>query len=186
MVDDYIEVLFDNNVLVTERLTLRKFTKDDASDVLEYASDVDRFEYLSWKGVQTIEEAQKNIVEYYWSRPGIYAIELNENKKCIGCIELRLCPEHDKTSFAYILNYKYWNNGYATEALLTVLKFCFEKLDFNRVEALYYDGNDSSGKVMKKCGMELEGVGKQEKKIKGVFRDVVHYGITKERWLSLK
>jgi len=34
--------------------------------------------------------------------------------------------------------------------------------------------------------MELEGVGKQEEKIKGVFRDSVHYGITKAQWLSMR
>lgn len=28
--------------------------------------------------------------------------------------------------------------------------------------------------------MELEGIGKQAVKIKGVFHDVVHYGITKK------
>ena len=72
-----------------------------------------------------------------------------------------------------------------TEALSAVLRLCFEKLELNRVEATHYAGNEGSGRVMAKCGMELEGVGKQGEKIKGIFRDIVHYGITKTHWLNL-
>jgi len=97
---------------------------------------------------------------------------------------LRLVPEHEKAGFGYALNRQYWGKGYMTEALSTLLKLCFEKLDLNRVESTHYIGNEGSGKVMIKCGMELEGVGKQEVKIKGIYHDVVHYGITKKLWLA--
>ena len=73
-----------------------------------------------------------------------------------------------------------------TEALSAVLMLCFEKLELNRVEAGHYVGNEGSGRVMEKCGMELEGIGRQYEKIKGVFRDDVFYGITRDRWLSLR
>lgn len=56
--------------------------------------------------------------------------------------------------------------------------------ELNRVEATHYIGNECSGKVMKKCGMEFEGIGKQEVKIKGIFHDVAHYAITRELWIS--
>jgi ribosomal-protein-alanine N-acetyltransferase len=182
MVTNYNEILYNNEMLQTERLILRKFRKDDVADILEYGSDEQALEYLIWSGIKTPEEALLTIVDYYWSRPGIYAIELKENKKCIGCIDLRLEVEHEKSTFGFVLNRDYWNKGYMSEALLAVLGLCFDKLSLNRVESCYYVGNDGSGKVMKKCGMKLEGIGKQEVKIKGVFRDVVHYGITKEDW----
>ena len=35
---------------------------------------------------------------------------------------------------------------------------------------------------MAKCGMKFEGIGIQELKVKGVYQDAVHYGITKEMW----
>ena len=182
MVENYNEVLYDNEMLVTTRLILRKFRKTDASDIFEYGSDAETLKYLDWGGVQTIDEALNSIVSYYWSRPGIFAIELKESKKCIGGIDLRLMPEHEKSGFGYVLNRKYWNKGYMTEALSAVLKLCFERLKLNRVEASYYVGNEGSGKVMMKCGMEFEGIGKQEVKNKGVFQDTVRYGITKKQW----
>ena len=185
MVKNYREVLFDNETLSTDRLVLRKFRKDDAADVLAYGSDAETLKYLFWDGVYTVGEALNDIVGYYWAQPGIFAIELKENKKCIGCIDLRMKPEYEKASFGYVLNRHYWNKGYMTEVLSALLKLCFEKLLLNRVEAEHFVGNEASGKVMEKCGMEFEGVGKQEVKAKGVFRDIVHYGITRERWLSL-
>jgi ribosomal-protein-alanine N-acetyltransferase len=185
MVENYNELLYDNETLFSERIVLRKFKKEDAGDLLEYASDAETLKYLDWDGSQTMEEALGNITNYYWSRPGVYAIELKENHTCIGCIDLRLHPEHEKSSFGYVLNRRYWGNGYMTEALSAVLTLCFGKLKLNRVEATHYIGNEGSGKVMVKCGMALEGIGRQEVKIKGIFHDTVHYGITKEQWGNL-
>lgn len=185
MIKNYLEVLNDHESHDTENLLLRKFTIEDASDVLEYGSDADTLKYLVWAGISTIDDAKAAIMEYYWSRSGFFAIEQKKSKKCIGCIDLRLEPEHEKASFGYVLNRQYWGKGYMTEALLTLLEFCFEKLGLNRVESTHFAGNEGSGKVMQKCGMECEGLARQEVKVKGVFHDVAHYGITRERWLSV-
>jgi len=185
MFKNYKEILYDNETIETERLILRKFKKSDTTDIFEYATDAETLKYLDWSGVKTIEEIIFNITDFYWSRPGIYAIELKAEKKCIGCIDLRIIPEHEKSGFGYVLNRQYWHKGYMTEALNILLHFCFEKLDLNRVEATHYVGNEGSGQVMKKCGMEFEGISRQELKIKGIFHDVVRYGITKKRWTEL-
>lgn len=70
-----------------------------------------------------------------------------------------------------------------TEALSAILQLCFDKLELNRVESTHYLGNEGSGKVMKKCDMQLEGIGRRGGKIKGIFHDVTHYAITREQWL---
>ena len=184
MIENYLEVLYDNEMIETERLILRKSTKNDVLDMLEYASDDDTVKFLDWVGAKTEEEMLAGIINYHWSRPGIWAIELKKNRKCIGTIDIRIEPEHDKASFGYVLNRNYWNKGYMTEVLSVIIKFCFENLNLNRVEASHYIGNEASGKVMEKCGMTFEGVSIQGVKIKGVFRDVARYGITKEQWLA--
>jgi len=184
MIKNYKEVLYDNQTLDAERIVLRKFKKSDAADILVYGSDEETLKFLVWNGLKTIEEAQSAIIEFYWARQGFFAIELKESGKCIGCIDLRLEPEHEKSSFGYVLNREYWGNGYMTEALFAVLSLGFDKLDLNRIESTHYVGNEGSGKVMKKCGMVFEGIGKQEVKVKNIFHDVVHYGITKKLWLD--
>jgi len=184
MVKNYTEVLYDNQLINTERLIIRKFRKEDVANVLAYGSDPEVLEYLIWDGIKTLDEAMTSIVEYYWSKPSNFAIELKENSKCIGGIGLRIKPEHEKASFGYVLNRFYWGKGYMTEALTAMLHLCFDKLELNRVEGGHFVGNEGSGMVMKKSGMLLEGMSPQSEKVKGVFRDLVHYGITKEHWDS--
>ena len=186
MVKNYTEVIYDNQIINTERLILRKFRKEDAVDMLEYGSDPEVLKYLIWEGIKTIDEALVAIVEYHWEKPSNYAIELKENNKCIGGIDLRIKPAHEKASFGYVLNRFYWGKGYMTEALTAILHLAFDKLELNRVEGGHYVGNEGSGKVMEKSGMLLEGKSPRSEKIKGVFQDLVHYGIIKEHWDMLK
>jgi len=185
MVENYKEILYDNETLDCARITLRKFRKSDAQAVFDYGSDEETLRYLIWEGVKTLEEAKKSIFEHYWSRPGIFAIALKETDACIGAIDLRMEPEHEKAGFGYVLNRAHWGKGYMTEALSALLALCFESLELNRVESYYFVGNEGSARVMQKCGMEAEGTAKQALKIKGVFRDEARCGITRARWLEL-
>ena len=112
MVENYKEILYDNARMETERFILRKATKEDASDILEYASDEETVKYLDWAGAKTLDEALQGVINYHWSNPGIWVIELKENHKCIGAIDIRVEPDHDKAGFGYVLNRGYWNKGY--------------------------------------------------------------------------
>ena len=184
MVDNFEELLRETKTLSERRVTLREFKLDDCNDVLVYGSDELSLKYAAWGGVKTLEESVKNMYEYYFVTPGVYAIELNETHKCIGGIDIRIIPQHGKARLGFILNRHYWNKGYMTEALSVVLSFCFKTLEVNRVEATYFAGNIGSGRVMEKCGMTFEGIAKEQEKVKGVFRDAVHYGILKSQWIT--
>lgn len=59
----------------------------DKEAVLAYGSALETLKYLVWKGVTDIEGAE-NAIRTYYSRPGVYAIELKEINQCIGCIDL--------------------------------------------------------------------------------------------------
>jgi [ribosomal protein S5]-alanine N-acetyltransferase len=181
----YKDIFINTRTLITRRLLLREFTLLDEMEVFKYGSDALTLKYLIWDGLKDIEETRRTIINHY-SRPGIFAIALEENNKCLGCIDLRLETQYEKASFGYILERSYWNQGYMSEALLRVLRFCFEDLGLNRVEATYYAGNEGSGRVMEKCGMKKEGVGIKEVKIKGVYQDVVHMGIISEQWQNIR
>lgn len=169
-------------VLKTPRLTLRKFRNEDVEAVYKYGQQVQTLKYLVWQGVASKEEALECIEGYYLSRPGIYAIALKESDLCIGAIDLRFDEDNNKASFGYLLDEDYWNLGYMSEVLLRVLEHCFDDLKLNRVESTHYKNNPASGKVMAKCKMKLEGMGIEEVKVKGIYHDVIHYGITYKMW----
>ena len=77
----------------------------------------------------------------------------------------------------------YWNHGYATEAATAVLDFGFEKLRLNRIHAVHLARNPSSGRVMQKAGMLLEGTARQDTMKWDKHEDLVSYAILRDDWL---
>ncbi len=175
--NDYYKALFSrNDNILTPRLILRPFTHEDACDLLEYGSDENVIRYLLWDGVKNIEESV-SAIDSIFSGPGVFAIEHIHDNKCLGSITINIDEQNEKADISYILNRLYWNRGYMTEALSAVVNYCFMVLKLKRVEAFYCSGNAASGRVMQKCGLMYEGMGKSEAKIKGVFYDIIHYGL---------
>lgn len=180
----YLEILEDYTTLETNRLILRPFSMEDAPSMFEYASDPETVRHLVFEPHQTLQDSKDIIPILFLDKPGTYAITLKENFKMIGAIDIRTDDENQKASFGYVLNKKYWNKGYMSEALNCILKICFETLKTKRVESTHYEKNPASGKVMQKCGMKYEGMGKNELIIKGNSVNVLHYAILSEEWFS--
>lgn len=184
MKTNYEEILSQHQCIETNRLILRPFSLEDAQGVLDFGSDPETLKYLIWEGISTLEQAKDTILNYYLSRTGIYAIVNKQEERCIGCIDFRIDEANEKASFGYVLNRNYWSKGYMSEALGALIDLYFSELEVNRIESTHYVGNEGSGRVMEKCGMIREGLALQEVKVKGIFRDVVHYGITRDQWLA--
>ena len=182
----YLEILEDHKTLQTDRLILRPMTLDDAEDMFEYASDARTVKYLLFDPHESIDVSSMVITNNFLGKAGMYGIVLKETDKVIGTIDIRPDDENQKASFGYVINKKYWNKGYMTEALNCILNVCFDILKVHRVESTHYDGNVASGKVMQKCGMKYEGTAVDELIIKGEFVTVLHYAILKNEWEMVK
>ena len=187
MIKNYNEVLYNNRRIETERLFLRPMQLSDAEDMFEYASDEETLSTLMWEGVKTLDEAKAAIYDWHLASPhGKWAITLKDGGKLIGGVDVGLNHAHDKGSFGYVINRQFWGKGYMTEAFAAIVDLCFMRLELNRVEARFYVGNEGSGRVMEKVGMKHEGVLIASEKIKGKFKDVVYYGLTREQYLQSK
>ena len=143
------------NRLETERLILRPFELKDAEDMFYgWASDDEVTQYLTWNSHKTIETTLDIInlwIEQYEKPERInFAIELKENKKVIGGIDV-VGYIDGVPVIGYNLSKKYWNYGYMTEACKKVIEHLFS-IGHNviRIDALV--DNVASNKVIKKCG----------------------------------
>ena len=85
--------------------------------------------------------------------------------------------ENRSAEVGYSLSRDYWNQGIMTEALRAVIRFGFEELRLNRIEAQHELDNPASGQVMRHVGMQYEGTLRQRIKNKGRFVDVALYAI---------
>ncbi len=179
------EELFKNlPYLETERLKLRKLTMRDAGDVFEYASVPGVSLYVSWTPHRTIADTKsflKHVLfQYEKGIPTSWGIVLKENNKLIGTGGyLWWATEHSKAELGYVVSDKYWNKGYMTEALKKILQFGFETMNLQRIEARCFVENTASERVMKKCGMKLEGILRSSSFVKGAYRDFKLYSILK-------
>lgn len=172
--------------LETEQLILRKLVISDARSLyINWASDPDVVKFMRLNLPKNIKETENiinsfiekynNLETYRWG------IELKEISEVIGFIGLSIISEYDMTAdFAYTIGKKFWNKGYATEALRAVLDFGLNKVGFNRLEAYHSINNMSSGKVMKKAGMKYEGRARQKYKSHIGFEDCDIYAIIKD------
>lgn len=148
--------------LKTKRLKLRCFTLGDAEKIYHnWGTDVEVNKYMSWKLHETIEDSKiqlEKIIENY-ARDDYYrwAIVLSDSDELIGSIWANFIDEPACVNIAFLLSKKFWGQGYTTEAFREILKFFFEEIGVNRVEAMYHPDNIGSGNVLKKCGMKYEG-----------------------------
>jgi RimJ/RimL family protein N-acetyltransferase len=110
------------------------------------------------------------------------AIERRADGQLLGGIGLVLEPTHERAELGYWLGVPYWGQGYATEAGRLLIDFAFGVLGLNRVYAVHYHTNPSSGRVMQKLGMTYEGTRRQHVIRFGIPRDDVDYGILRADW----
>lgn len=187
--EELVLKFLDNPRLETERLILRKLDISDAGDIFEYASDPIVTRYMTFETHKTIDDAKGfiNFVLDRYSRDesGEWGIELKTNSRLIGTLGIASFDQKNSCiTIGYILAKHYWGKGIVTEAVKRVIRFAFDDMKVNRVEAYHFLGNDASGRVMQKAGMQYEGILRQKLFARGEYRDVKQYAILKDDWIG--
>ena len=83
-------------------------------------------------------------------------------------------------TLGYWIGAPFHNRGYMTEAVDTVLPFVFGTLWLHRIEAACLPSNQSSIRVLEKCGFEREGLARRYLRINGVWQDHLLYAALAE------
>ncbi len=79
-------------------------------------------------------------------------------KKMIGIIEIMdINQKVDSLTIGYYLNENYWNRGISTKAVNLLLKYLFEEIHVNRIQAEVMVNNKYSKKVLSRNGFTHEG-----------------------------
>jgi len=87
-----------------------------------------------------------------------------------------------RAEIGYDLGFPYWGRGYAPEAIRTLIRFGFESLLLNRVEAKVEPENINSIKVLRKLRFVEEGKLRQYEKSKEVFVDLIMFSTLRTEW----
>lgn len=172
----------------TPRLILRPFTLEDAPAMYQnWARDPEVSRYLTWpphRDVQSTRELLSSWIPHY-AEPEYYnwCIELSSLGEAVGSISgVRLMEEIQCVEFGYCIGRAFWRQGITSEALAALIRFFFEEVEVNRLEARHDINNPNSGKVMKKCGLLHWGTRIQGGRNNTGICDLECYGITRDQW----
>ena len=98
----------------------------------------------------------------------------------------RLDVVNQKSEIGYILSPEFWKNGFGSEAMDAVLKFGFEQLNLNKIEADINPENQASINLVTKMGFRKEAHLRQNLFFNGRFFDSLVFGLLKNEWKSNK
>jgi len=172
--------------MVTERLKIRQFTKDDYIDLHEYLSDKQTYKYEPGKPI-TIKKSKKLCIER--SKNHIFlAVELKSENKIIGHIYFnKIEPKNLLTyEIGYIFNKKYYGKGFATEAIQYFIKQQFSELNIHKIVAHCNPKNIKSWKLLERLMFKREGKLRKniffntDKNNNPIWLDTYEYGLLKE------
>ena len=174
------------SALITERLIIRQFNKNDYDDLYEYLSDRRTYRHEPGKPI-TIEKSKELCIERSKNKL-FFAVELKSENKLIGHIYFgKIEPENLLTyELGYIFNKKYHGKGFASEAIQCLIKEQFLRTNIHRIVAHCNPRNIKSWKLLERLYFKREG--KLRKNIffnrdrnkNPIWLDTYEYGLLKE------
>lgn len=156
--------------LFSDRLLLRVLTKSDVGEnYIKWLRNKKTTKFLEARlQKQTREKIESYVEKCRKCRSTfLFGIFLKKKKIHIGNIKLCSISRHHKHCTIGILigERQAHNQGYATESILCVVRFCKIKLKMKKVLAGLYKNNKASQKAFSKAGFFVEAVQKKHWKM---------------------
>ena len=173
--------------LETERLMLRDVQTGDFEAIYAYSSNPVFYQSMGrsvpaskekvWSDIQTILQTDKK------GSPRNWIIVLKSNGQVIGdCGFNEYRANNRRGEINYAIDPNLWNQGFATEAALGVIRFGFETMHLNRIQAICNTANKASERVIQKAGMKYEGLLRNYIQFEGKLLDMKMYSLLRNEW----
>lgn len=147
-------------VIDLARLRLRRPRLSDADAIFEYASDPEVVRYADWPLCTKIDSIVESLrqrsdqwnsgAEFYW------VVVLPSEDRAIGTASC--CVSGPAAEFGYVLNRRFWRNGYGTEVSRAIVEWVFSLSSIRRLSATCDTENIASARVLEKSGLAREGI----------------------------
>ena len=179
-------------VFVTPRLKIRELCEGDFEAFFAMVSSGVNTAYLPFGPIDG-ERAEAFIARAMADRltderrAYRLGIELKEEGRLIGVVTLVMDPELPVGQAGYIVSAEHWRRGYATEALMGLVRFAFLGPELHRVFAECDEKNAASVRVLEKAGFRREGhfikARRTERNGRRGWASVFHYAMLRKEFL---
>lgn len=169
--------------LFTERLELRPLQESDLPYMQRYATRPEFYRYNPIEE-QTPDSValflQKELERQQDSDPGrhVFAVEPKGVGFIVGTARIEVRDRtHRHGDLGYALDSDYQGRGYMSEAVRRLIALGFDDLELHRIWAGCDVNNTPSRRLMERVGMTREGLLREDKFLRGVWRSSYLYSI---------
>ncbi|MFI1782392.1 GNAT family N-acetyltransferase [Streptomyces rubiginosohelvolus] len=173
--------------LHTARLRLRPFTDADAAPLYALQSDAHVLRY--WDSPPWTDPARSQRflatcrrIEEEGSGARVAVDRVSDGAFIGWCGLTGFDPDFRSASLGYVFDAAAWGNGYATETAQAVLRWAYDTLDLNRVQAETDTRNVGSARVLEKLGFVREGTLREDCIVNGDVSDSWVFGLLRRDW----
>jgi ribosomal-protein-alanine N-acetyltransferase len=167
--------------LETKRLRLRQLEPDDAVAVFRIFADEEVTRFHDLETFTEVEQAGRLIarqVDRLEQTSGVrWGLARKTDDVVIGTCGYVFNEAHASAGLGYELGRSYWRQGYMSEALRAVIRFSFERLELNRIQALVMPGNKASAGLLQSLGFQNEGLLREYAFFKDRFQDLYCFSL---------
>ncbi len=168
---------------------LRALEREDIPRFVKWFNDPEVREHLAMYRPLSLAQEEKWFERHAEWNPAeqIFAIETLEGVH-IGNVGLHKLDWKDRhTELGIVIGEKkYWDQGYGTDAILTLLAYAFETLNLHRV-FLRVDADNLRGvRCYEKCGFQREGTLREIVFRDGGYRDQYLMSILCSEWEAIE
>ncbi len=178
------------NGMRTPRLAFRKLHLEDEQAVYHYSSNPEVTKYVIFPTHQSLEDTRAfinlSMEKYKKGQVACWAVTLKDTGAMVGTADFCWWSmEQHKAEVGFCFATEHWGIGYASEALMALIKFGFTYMDLHRTEARCFQENKASARVMEKAGMIHEGLMRDFIYVKGRYWNIHQYAILRDDYDKL-
>ncbi|MGD6842691.1 GNAT family N-acetyltransferase [Bacillus infantis] len=172
-------------IIETERLLLRKPEEDDIPKLYRIFSNPEATRFYDVEPFRSVSEAEDLLESLLWrysmKKQIRWAICWKEDNTLQGTCGFHSVEKfHNKAEIGYELHPEAWGKGIMSEAVDAIIRYGFNCMNLNRIEAVYLPENAASKKLLEKKGFKIEGLLRKRFVHRGVYKDAVISALLQE------
>ncbi|MEC5290903.1 GNAT family N-acetyltransferase [Aurantimonas sp. C2-6-R+9] len=174
----------DGATIESGRLRLRPLAMKDAQPLANLANDRHLAAMLARiPHPYRLSDARAFIADH--GSEIVFALCLKEEDRFVGCCGLKPSGRKGRAELGYWVGWAYWGRGIATEGAQAVIDYGFTRLQLDAIDVSCRVVNESSRRVIRKCGFHFCGSGMIESVSSGRVASE-HFVMDRSCWTSLK
>jgi RimJ/RimL family protein N-acetyltransferase len=166
-----------------KKVRIRAIEKTDIDEIMKWVNDPEVKDNLLLRyPISRFQEEKwiERTLEATDPKNKIFAIETKDGVYLGGIGFHGIDWENRNAEVGIVIGKKeYWNKGYGTDAMMTILDFAFNQMNLHRVYLRVFEFNARGMKSYEKCGLKKEGVLREDRYRSGEYHDTIMMGILK-------